>query len=203
MSQTINRLYDSPERAQKAAHELKTNRFIQFDEVHVVSPADGVVAGGTGATLDGVVNALMKAYVLKAHAKVFAPAILRGGAMVTVHAAFGAATTAIEILDKYRPIASGVPDFSDPLVPWDDATPVSNVLGLPVLLNHDDSFSKFWSVPALSKHGRTTCSVMGLPEISKANGAYVGMMGMPLISHKATFLSSMLGLPVLMKGRGG
>lgn len=197
MTQTINRMYDSLDQAQQAAHDLQTNRFIRFTEVHVVGPD----AGGPEASTEGIVQALMKAYVLKAHAMVFAPGIQRGQALVTVHAPFGSATTAIEILDSHGPVDSGLVETEDRPVPWDDATPCSNVMGLPVLLGHDDSFSRFWSVPALISGGRTTCTSLGLPELSSNDGPYTGLLGMPLLSSKGTALSSMLGLPVLMGKR--
>lgn len=197
MTQTINRMYDSLERARQAAHELQNNRFIRFTEVHVVGPD----AGGAEASVDSIVQALMKAYVLRADARVVAPAIQRGHALVTVHAPFGSATTAIEILDNHGPVDSGLVEAEDRPVPWDPATPCSNVIGLPVLLSHEDSFSRFWSVPALTKSGSTTCAALGLPELSSNDGPYTGLLGMPLLSSKATALSSMLGLPVLMTKR--
>jgi hypothetical protein len=194
MTQTINRMYDSLDRARQAAHDLRTHRFIRFTEVHVVGPD----AGGAHASLDGIVQALMKAYVLKADARVVAPAIQRGHALVTVHAPFGTATTAIWILDSHGPVDSGLVETQDRLVPWDEATPCSNVMSLPVLLKHDDSFSRFWSLPELTRAGGTT---LGLPELLSNHGPYTGLLGMPLLSSKGTVLSSMLGLPVLMSKR--
>jgi hypothetical protein len=197
MTQTINRMYESLDQARQAAHDLQTHRFIRFTEVHVVGPD----AGGADASLDGIVQALMKAYVLKAHARVVAPAIQRGHALVTVHAPFGTATTAIWILDSHGPVDSGLVETQDRPVPWDEATPCSNVMGLPVLAKHDDSFSRFWSLPELTRAGGTTCATLGLPELLSSDGPYTGLLGMPLLSSKGTVLSSMLGLPVLMSNR--
>jgi hypothetical protein len=203
MSQTINRMFDSHERATQAAEALRNNRFDGYTEVYVVNRFGGPEAGSGAAELsvDGIVAALMKAYVLKAHAKVFAERIKLGGALVTVHARFGSAVSAIDILDRHGPVESGVPDFRDAPMAWDDAAPCSSIMHMPVLLADSATFSKFWNVPALLKRAATTFSAFGLPEIVKSSGPYSGMLGMPLISNKATILSSMLGMPVLKKSK--
>ena len=69
MTQTIHRMYDSAERAQQAAHALQHNRFIRFAEVHCVGPD----AGGQ----DAIVQSLMQACVLKAHAQGVPPGSAR------------------------------------------------------------------------------------------------------------------------------
>lgn len=194
MSQTIHRMYDSEQRAHAAAHELRTNRYLAMPDVHVFA------AGGESSG-EAIVAALMKAYILKAHARVLAQHIQRGGTLVTVHAPFGSGSTAVEILDSHGPIESGVPDFKGDGTPWDEAAPCSSLLGMPVLLKDSATFSRFWNVPPLSKRPTTTGSALGIPEISATSGPFSGTFGMGLISHKATILSSMLGLPVLKKAR--
>lgn len=191
MTQTIHRMYDSAERAQQAAHALQHNRFIRFAEVHCVGPD----AGGQ----DAIVQALMQACVLKAHAQVMAPAIERGCGLVTVHAPFGSATTAIEILDEFGPVDSGLREPEDRLTPWDPATPCSHLMGLPVLVNHQDSFSGFWSLPMLSREGGTTSAALGLRELSDNTGPYQGVLGQNLLMDNPAPLSSALGLPLLKK----
>jgi hypothetical protein len=203
MSQTINRLFDNPERAAQAAHELRNNRLYPFDDVHVFTSrgAAGSAADAGELSADAIVALLMKAYVLKAHARKLAERIRRGEVLVTVHAPFGAATTALEIFESHGAIDPGVADAGDRLKPWDDAAPWSSVLGLPVLLKNEHSFSRFWNVPALTKRGSTTSSAFGIPETTDSSGHYKGFLGLPLISHRAAPLSSMLGLPQLTKSR--
>jgi hypothetical protein len=204
MSQTINRLFDNPERAAQAAHELRTNRLYPFEQVHVFTRHGeaGAAAGAGELSVDAIVAMLMKAYVLKAHARNLAHRIQRGEVLVTVHAPFGSATTALEIFDSHGAIGPGVAaDDGDRLKPWDDAAPCSSLLGLPVVLGNDQSFSRFWNVPALTKHGSTTSSAFGIPETTDSSGSYKGFLGLPLISHRAAPLSSMLGLPQLTKSR--
>jgi hypothetical protein len=203
MSQTINRMYDSFERANEAVHELRTNRFDRFDEIHVVTlqGATGADSLGPDASTDAIVAALMKAYVLKAHAKVFAEGIRRGGTLVTVHAGFGTAAAAIAVLDRHGPIDSGVADATDPPIPWDEAAPCSYVLNMPVLLDDSATFSRFWNVPPLLKSGATTSSALGIPQTIDSSAPFSGTTNVHLISNKPALLSSMLGLPVLTKPR--
>jgi hypothetical protein len=203
MSQTINRLFDSPERAAQAAHALRTHHDTPFADVYVVTSRGAADAAPSGGDLsaEAIVALLMKNYVHKSHAKVLADGIRRGGTLVTVHALFGSAGTAIEVLESHGPIDAGVPDTSDRLNPWDDAAPLSSVLNFPPLLSNDATFSRFWNVPVLTKRGSTLFSKFGMPEISGSSGPYKGVLGQSLISHKATPLSSMLGLPVLKPSR--
>jgi hypothetical protein len=204
MSQTINRLFDNAERATQAAHELRNNRLYPFEQVHVFTRHGeaGAAASGGELSADEIVAMLMKAYVLKAHARNLAHRIQRGEVLVTVHAPFGAATTALDIFESHGAIGPGIAvDTRDQLKPWDVAAPCSSLLGLPVVLGNDQSFSRFWNVPALTRRGSTTSSKFGIPEISDSSGSYKGFLGLPLISHKAAPLSSMLGLPQLTKSR--
>jgi hypothetical protein len=203
MSQTISRLFDSAERAAQAAHALRTHHDTPFADVHVFTRHGEAGAGQAGGELpaDAIVALLMKNYVPKAQAKVLAQGIQRGGALVTVHALFGSAGTAIEVLENHDPIDSGVVETRDKLAPWDDAAPLSSVVGLPPLLSNDSTFSRFWNVPVLTKRGSTLCSKIGLSEVSASSGPYRGVLGSSLISHKATPLSSMLGLPLLKASR--
>lgn len=196
MSQTICRMYASHDQAVKAAHALETHRFERFTSVRVVS------RDAAHDSLEALTAAIMKGWVLKVQAKVYAAGVARGGALVIVQAPFGSAAAAMDILQSFDPIDSGVPDHEDRLPTWDEATPVSNVLGLRVLLDDSASFARFWNVPALSKKPVTWSTAMSIPEISRSSGPFTGTFGMALLSSKATIFSSMLGLPVLSKRRG-
>jgi hypothetical protein len=203
MSETINRMYDSDDRAIRAADELRQDRFNKFDYVYVFTRHRGrdSNAAGAEATTDDIVASMMKAYVLKANARVFAERVKQGRAMVTVHAPFGSAEAANRILDRYGPVDSGVPQVSDRGELWDEAAPCSSALNLPVLLADSASFSRFWNVPMLVRSGATTCSSLGIRELTDSSRPFTGTFGLPLISNKATPLSSLLGLPLLTKPR--
>lgn len=189
MSQNINRMYASRDQALKAAHDLRNSRFDRFDMVHVVSHDDA-----PAADLDAITASVMKGYVLKAHAKVYAEGIKRGGSLVSVHAHFGTAVAAMEILDQHGPIDNGLVEPQDRLPAWDDATPLSCALMLPALLNNNTSFSGFWGLPLLLKRSNTA-----MPARARSTAPFTGTFGMALLSNKATILSSLFGLPVLLK----
>lgn len=189
MSQNISRMYASHDQALKAANDLRNSRFARFTSVNMVSHNDAPEAG-----IDAIAMAVMKGYVLKSQAKVYAQGIQRGGSLVTVNAPFGTAIAAMQIMDQHGPIDSGVVEPKDRLPAWDDATPVSCALNLPVLLDNDASFSAFWSLPLLIKRSNTVT-----PSRATSSAPFTGTFGMALLSSKATILSSLFGLPVLLK----
>ena len=191
MTQTITRMYGSHEHAVDAVNELKKSHF-PGSSIHVVSAADvNETSAGTGGE-DPVTAAIMKGYVLKAHAKVYAEGVRNGGTLVTVHAPFGSADEAIEILDKHHPIESGVPEPQRTYLAWDDAAPVSSMFLLPVLSTDRTPFSSFWNIPT-RKHGHT----FKLKQIS--HGSLSSSLGLPQLSRNPAPLSSLFGLPLLSK----
>ena len=194
MTQTIHRMFDSHERASQAALELRNHGSEPFDDVHVFGNR-----GPTGAELstDEIVAAIMKGQVAKANAKVLAPAIKRGGTLVTVHAPFGTAVSAITQLEQHGPIESGLPDFKQQAQAWDEAAPLSSLLHWPALLPDSATFSRFWNLRPLVKSGATTFSALGMPEISRSAGQFSGTFPLPLLSSKPAPLSTLLGLPLL------
>ena len=198
MTQTVHRMFDSLERANLAAQALRDHRFDRFDHVYVVGGQ-----GPTGADLstDDIVAALMAGYVARADAKVLAQAIQRGGTLVTVHTGFGTGISAITTLEQHGPIESGLPDFTEPAQPWDEAAPLSSLLNLPTLLSDSATFSRFWNVRPLLKSGATTFSALGMPEISRSGGPFSGTFPLPLLSSEPAPLSTMLGLPLLTRPR--
>lgn len=199
MSQMIGRMYSSPERAAQAVEALRDNEIRNFEDVFTISGTAG--AGPTPRSADAIMADLLAAYVVKSQARVYAQGIQQGGTLVVVHASFGTAVVAIDIMESFGPIDSGIVEFSEPLRPWDEATPISCALQLPVLLPDNYTFARFWNVPPLSKKPATTFSFFGLPEVSASRGPFGGTFGMKLLSNKAAPLSSMLGLPALLQSR--
>jgi hypothetical protein len=198
MAQTIHRKFDSHERASQAADELHNHLIDRFEDVHGFS--NRAASGGELST-DEIVVAMMDGYVLKADARVLAEGIKRGGTLVTVHAPFGTAITALKVLEQHQPVDSGLPEFKEERAGWDEAAPLSSALHIPTLLPDSATFSRFWNVSPLVKSGGTTSAALGLPEISHSSEPYSGVFPMPLLSHKPAPLSSMLGLPLLTKAR--
>ncbi len=214
MSQTINRMYESHARASEAADALR-NRGpeVYFKDVFVTAAREeparavgavpvgavpaGAVPAGAVPSGDGIVAALTGAYVLESHARVYADGIRRGAALVTVHAPFGCARTAISILEDFGPIDAGITEVREPPRGYDEATPLSSVFGWRVLLDGAAPFSRFWNLPVLSRSGATTSTRLGLPELVGSGDRYRPTLPLPLLSHNAAPLSSKLGLPLL------
>lgn len=197
MTQTISRLYGSRDQAQAAVAALKTNF---FQDVYLVSGSDDA-AGGTTTSLDEITNAIMQAYVLKAHAQIYAVGVSRGGALVTVHAPFGTGARATAILDGHGPIESGLPAEPSTVMPWDEATPMSCILQMPVLVDESRAFEGFWNVLPLVTESGAPSSCSGLKLLLDTDASLSGAVGMAMLSDNPAPLSSWLKLPLLTKSR--
>jgi hypothetical protein len=185
MSEIISRMFNSFERATEAANAVRNFRFLRFPDTFVVGPHGPSASGSEPLSTDAIEALLLKAYVLKR--------IRRGGTLVTVHAPFGTAVDATNILDEYGPIDSGVANSTDRLPRWDDAAPLSSML-------HMSTHAPFSSAfPLLLKSGATTSSALGLGEISRSAAPLSASLGLPLLSSNPAPLSSMLGLPLIRK----
>src|SRR5690349_11183560 len=94
MPVTVTRIYDSPEKARKAADELK--KFTSESQIHVVNPS-----GQNAASLE---VALTATGISAGSAKAYAEAVGRGRSVVTVAPSFGSAGRATEVLDAAGPV---------------------------------------------------------------------------------------------------
>ena len=205
MTQTISRMYEFPEQAAQAKAALKK---ADYPNVHLVS-----AAGMADAPFDDIVAAIARGNVLTAHARIYAAGIAKGGSLVTVHAQFGSAIDAIRILDRFEPIDSGIPEPESHASLWNEATPLSSLLQLPVLINEAAPYSTFWNLPALSDPSSSLSRLLGLPLLKnfgsrstsfglpllKNFGPRSTSFGIPLLSDQPAPLSSLLGLPTLTK----
>lgn len=189
MSQTISRMYETHEQAARAIAALEREG---YSDSHMVS---GSLAG---AAADDIVAAIIKGNVLKAHAQVYAQGIGQGRSLVTVHAAFGTAARAQRILHEHGPIDSGVSDTSSDVMAWDEATPMSCILQMPLLVREPAPFSRFWNLPVLTRGSCWLSSLLGLPLLTVAT-PHTSSFGIPLLSRNPTPLSSLLKIPTLTR----
>jgi hypothetical protein len=189
MSQTICRMYGSLDAASKAAAALEEEG---FREVHVTSaPGDNAASGDNEARKAAVVEELMRAYVLKADALIYAPRILAGGTLVTVHAPFGSALLATEILADFAPIDSGVAEIREPGPVWEEGAPLSSALRIPVLLGKDSKFSTDGGIPLLSQNPTPLSDRIGMNPLSLDQDGTAKLLDEPAP------LSKRLGLKIL------
>ena len=197
MTQTINRIYASADQATAAVTELRRNGY-QADEIHVVGPTD-FDAGKNSS--DDIVVAITKGYVLRSDAVILAEGIQKGGTLVTVHAVFGAAARALDILDKHGPIASGLPSKRHPTVTWDEAAPVSSALMLPTTCDDPTPFATYSGLPTLADSDTYASAAAGVPLLTNPRASLSEKLGLPLLSDNPAPLSSLLKLPLLIDHR--
>lgn len=192
MSETISRMYGSPDRAIAAVNELKEYGWGDAD-IQVVSRG--------GGSVDEIAATIMKGMVLKYRAKRYAEGVAKGGTLVTVQCPFATTTRAIQILDSHGPIDSGVADPAPDYLTWEDSAPLSSSLHMPTLTDHNVSFSSFISLGMLTAGRASLSRLFGLPELSSSAGGLSNAIGMPTLSRNPAPLSSMLKLPLLKRGR--
>jgi hypothetical protein len=209
MPVTVSRIYDSPEKAETAASELKKYSFAP-EHINVVTP--------NGHDTEATVSALTKGGISPSRAKVYAEAVSGGKSVVTVLPTFGTAGKAAEILDTYGPVEThitDVPDHADggsraargsssstdsaaPLssaAGWkvlsDDPTPVSSKFGWRVLLDNPTPLSSWlgWRVLSDTQTSRTTLSSDPAP--------LSNLLGWKLLSDNPAPLSSRAGWRIL------
>jgi hypothetical protein len=191
MSQTISRMYSTSGQAASAKAALERE---DYSDVHMVS---GDLAG---ASVDDIVAAITKGNVLRSDARIYAEGIRKGGSLVTVHAPFSGGARAIRILDKFGPIESGISEPVDYIMPWDDATPMSCILQMPLLLDDPVPFSRFWNVRPLAGDSFSLSSLIGMPLLTKAVSR-TSSFGIPLLSSNPAPLSSLFRIPTLSGSR--
>jgi hypothetical protein len=193
----IVRLYASAEQAKLALAALKRWGF-EDALINVVTATSTPPANApaSAASDDPVQSAIMSAYVLKAHAKVYAQEVRNGRTLISVRAPFGVGGIAEELLDECGPVKSAVVTADDSLRLWDDDAPFSSAIGAPSLVRATAPFSAFWVLPTITSRGGTFFSGIGLPEVSSSDSY---LFGSPAISRSASPLSSMLGLPTILR----
>ncbi|MCU0987699.1 MAG: hypothetical protein MUC89_22695 [Acetobacteraceae bacterium] len=206
MSQTICRIYATRRRAEAAAAELRLNG---YGTVDVFGDPDGAPLGDAAH-----ITAMTRAGVARWNATEYAARIAAGNVVVAVYAPFGRALMAERILQDHEPLAAAeAPRKDGPM--FDEATPMSNILGLKPLAEGKLPFESMTGLSSLARgwffsglfgmgFGRAKpapfSSALGLPTLTKGATPLSSMTGMATLSANATPLSSALGLPVLKSG---
>ncbi|NVN84858.1 MAG: hypothetical protein HXX15_02105 [Rhodopseudomonas sp.] len=220
MTQTITRLYDTNKQIAAIEADLKKSSF----KYNVVT---GVQSGKT-ASVDDIVAALTRAYVPRSEARTYAETVKKGGVVVAVLAEFGFGAKAAEILDRYSPNKISLPASGPREVELSEATPFSNILHAPVLLdtsgpyksysgdllladsdkfysgtpllaNTSGPYQSFSGTPLLLDSSGPYKSFSGTPLLLDSGSPYKSYSGEPLLLNNPTPLSSWLGLPVLSR----
>lgn len=190
MSQEITRLYATAATAAQAAEELREEG---FDDIFVVTPA------GSDVPLSAIAAQITEGRVHLSDARIYAKGVAAGHALVTVHAPFASGKLAETILDGHGPIDSGLPK-PPPEILWDEATPLSSALMIPLLIDAPDPISKVIGIPAVTGGNCSLSETIGLPLLTTGEMPD-SRWGMRFLSNNPTPLSSLLGLKVLKEFR--
>jgi hypothetical protein len=194
MSTNVIRVYASAAEAAKAAKDL-TEQGFQY--VSQFKSAGGKGAAAT-ANRNALVDGLMKAHVWQNHAELYADMLGKGGGLVAVNAPFGTAVRVGEILDSHNPVEDPVSNAPRTLgFQWDEATPLSSALRLPVLSSVKLPFEVLLGVSSLTEGKAFLSNLFGIPLLSTGLSQRHSSMGMRLLSDSATPLSSALGMRTL------
>lgn len=191
MSHEITRMFASTADAKSAAADLAEDG---FNDVHIVTPPTG------DTPLSAIAAQIAQGRVLLADARIYAKGVAAGGTLLTVHAPFGSGVQATRIIEAYNTIPSGKVEPGLPPM-WDDATPFSCVMHMPVLMEDPAIASRYIGVPVLAGSDCSLSSMIGMPLLTSGNKGDRGLSGLPYLSSKAAPLSSMLGLPLLWESK--
>ncbi len=195
MRDPIVRMYETEQQARSAVHKLKAEGFPD-EQIFLVTPQ-------SGGTAEAIAAAIMAGFVLRSHAKVYAQGIQAGRSLVVVRASFGYTQDAIDILESFKPVDSGLrPSRDESSVAWDEAAPISSAFRLPVLLKSSPApLSRVFGMPPLSK-GRTGWLAAMFGELTSPRFAFSSLFGMPLLSGNAAPLSSLFGMKTVTASSG-
>ena len=200
MTTIVSRLYATEQQAAQAAEMLTSTRFSAADVNLVTPPTEPDLAPSALEDL------ILKGGVRRADAAVFAKAVREGKSLVTVRAAWSLATPAIDILENFEPIESGVGDYEHHVAEtWHSASPFSDFIGWPTLID-SKSTSELLDGNCSSSLGLpTVLRLRPFSALSKTDKPYSALAKSDkpyskLIDKAAPF-SALFGLPVLLKSR--
>ena len=198
MTTIVSRLYATQEQAAQAADLLTSTRFSAADVNLVTPPAEPDPAPGALEDL------ILKGGVRPADAAAFATAVREGKSLVTGRAAWSLATPAIDILENFEPIESGVGDYEHHVAEtWHSASPFSDFLGWPTLIDSKSSSDLLDGDSSSSLGLPTVTRARPFSALSKSDKAFSALAKsdkpFSQLLDKAAPFSALFGLPVILK----
>lgn len=188
MAHVISRIFANQTDADAAYQDLSDYGF-QPDEIFTVDARPA--ADGAAVSAHEIADRIARCFIPKHHAAAYAEHVARGGVFVSVHAPFTAGRKAAAALDRNNPvdtqaIRTGAP--AKPLRRYDEATPLSSALFLPVRLDNPAPLSTLAGLPAL---------VSSAPRLLSEPAPLSSSMGWPVASADPTPASTATGAPTL------
>jgi len=187
MTQTITRLYDSSSRLSALESDLKAGNFKYT-----------VVTSGRSST-DELVAALRKAGVARGEAATYAESLKKGGVVVAAQAEFGFGAKVSKILDGYGPNKISLKSSSSSAAELSDASPFSNMIHAPVLLDASGPYKSYSGDLLLVDSDKT---FSGTPLVISSDGPYQSFSGTPLLLDSSGPYKSFSGTPLLLDTSG-
>ncbi|WP_113890134.1 hypothetical protein [Roseiarcus fermentans] len=208
MAHAISRIFATKADADAAIEDLGRSGFPP-EAIFVVAPpaaAAAASASDSRAVADQIADRIAKGFILRRDAEVYARHVAQGAVFVTVYAPFGAGRKATNCLDRRNPVDPGIP--AAPVrrpAAYDEATPLSSTLRLPVLSSHPTPFGAVSGLPSLLSAKRADKSVfegpaplshlLDLPVMTAGGETTSAAMGLPLLTAKGK--PTALGLPLV------
>lgn len=185
MTSPIVRLYETEQQAGDALRSLEEAGFAP-DTMQLLVPVSKSDTGSAGA----VANAVRAGFVPQERADVYADGVQQGHSLLAIRAPFGHGQLAIDILDRFDPVDTGL-EHPVPAVAWDVAAPFSSGLQAPVLLRGSPApLSRLLGRPPLSR-GRTF--ERKYAELTSPDWTFSSLLGLRLLSRRAKPWSSLTG----------
>jgi hypothetical protein len=200
-------MYPSESAARGAAAKLREYAFPEDWTFVIPPPAPGIPPELVDAQI-------LAAYVLKRRAKVYAEGVRAGKTLMVVHAPFGRAGLAMDIMDEFGPVDTGLVSEPEAAPTWDERAPLSSALGLPTVLRNTPAPLSALFALGTKAEGRSllgfffgevgdphfsVSSMFGLPSTSRKPAPLSSLLGLPVTSRKAAPLSGAIGLPLVTR----
>jgi hypothetical protein len=182
----IVRMYQTKDRARDAVTKLKDAGF-RDDSILELTPGSA----------QSVASAILAGQMMGHRAGFYAERVRNGRSLVAIDAPFGKGQLATEIMDGCGPVDQDLKVPEDTVrTKWGKAAPLSEALGLRVLLRDQPSPLS----DALRIRTKARREYYLTSELASRNPAPLSsMLGLRVLSRDPTPLSSMLNLPVLSR----
>jgi len=186
----LSRLYATAKDAEAAAGALIEAGFRAGDFEIVTADAKGWISKET----------LMGKEVSKTNAAAYAEALRAGRILLLVNPLLGYAEAAEKVLAAPRGTENATATVGFEGTTWDEATPISSALFLPVLSKNPTPFGTFWNVPTLLKNYWFFSDIFGGKLLSRKPSPLSDSLGWKTLLTDPAPFSSLLKMKVLTKG---
>ncbi len=186
----VAKLFETEGQAKAASDALKDSGFSSTAVIVLKNTSDQFTATSSAA------DAVRAGGFLGENASFYAEQLAHGHTLVVVKTEFGKSGAAKTVLNKFNPLPITHEPKREPYVPvLERPTPLSSLLGLPLLTKSDTPFSDFWGFDTK----QTSLSHISRWISPLSNFRFSSLIGMKELTDKETPLSSMAGMSTKSK----